>query len=85
MIQPFSAGLKMLVLSTDSCSVPVATLLFVHSGDPASQSSLCDHEEKEWEVQIHVSEYPLFELCNGALKTIFNYHITDAIKKIAMM
>lgn len=75
------------MLSTDSCSVPVVTLLFVHIGDPASQSSLCDNEEKELEVQIHISEYPLEDpyfrvsilLCKGDLKSIFNYHVTDAV------
>lgn len=56
---------KVLVLSTDSCAVPVTLLLFVHIGDPASQSSLRENEEKELEAQIHISEYPLFVLCNG--------------------
>lgn len=55
----------MLLLSTDSCSVPVAMFLFVHTGDPVSQSSLCESERKELEVQIHLSEYLLFELHNG--------------------
>lgn len=54
----------MLVLSLDSCSVPVTTLPFVHTGDLASQSSLSENEEKELEVQIRISEYPLMELCS---------------------
>lgn len=75
----------MLVLSTDSCSVPVATLLFVHIGGPASQGSLCDNEEKELEVQIRISEYLLFELCSGDLKTIFQIWSDAIIKEIGMM
>lgn len=42
-------------LSTDSCSVPVTTLLFLHIGDPANQSSPCENEEKELGVEIHIS------------------------------
>lgn len=55
----------MLVLSLDSCSVPVTTLPFVHTCDPASQSSPSKNEEKELEVQIRISEYPFMELGSG--------------------
>lgn len=69
----------MLVLSTDSCSVPVK-LYFLLVLEICQSDSICENEEKELEIQIYITESMHSLNCAvEKLKSILNYQITDVV------
>lgn len=74
----------MLVLSIDSCLVPVATLICVHTGDSV-RAACMKRKKRNWRFKSIFQSIHSLSCSMEYLKFILNYQVTDALKKIEMM